>query len=72
MKSFDDLTSLIETTSLNKDWIVKTNAKPTQVALWIIKGELRVCGIYWENDKIGAWDDENAISMTNIILDLPK
>lgn len=28
MKSFDDLTELIATTTLSKDWIKKTRAKP--------------------------------------------
>lgn len=66
----DNLNDLIKTTSLNKEWLEKTNSKPTKVALWIIKGKLSVCGIYWEGDEGGCWDDENAVSMTNIILKL--
>ena len=66
----DDLHTLIETTTLNKDQLEKTNAKPTKVALWIWKGNLSVCAIYWKGEKGGTWDDENAVSMTNIILDL--
>lgn len=66
----DDLNTLIETTTLNKDWIKNTNAKPTKVALWIWKGKLSVCGIYWKGNSHGTWDDENAVSMTNLIVDL--
>lgn len=70
MKKLDDLNDLINTTTLNKDWIKKTNAKPVKVALWITKSGLNVCGTYWEGDEGGCWDDENAVSMTNIILKL--
>jgi len=72
MKRFDDLTELIETTTLSKDWIIKTKAKPTKVALWIIRGQLTVVGVFWQGTEFGAWDDENGVSMTDIIVDLPK
>ena len=47
----DDLHTLIETTTLNKDWLKRTNAKPTQVALCIWKGKLSICGIYWKGNE---------------------
>ncbi len=68
--SLDDLTVLINTTTLNKEWLIKTNARPTKVALWTYGNRLSVCGIYWKGDSYGTWDDENAVSMTNIILDI--
>lgn len=72
MKALDDLTTLIETTTLSKDWIKKTNAIPTKIALWCLRGELSVVAIFWEGTDFGAWDDENAVSATNIIIDLPQ
>lgn len=66
----DNLSNLIDSTSLSRDWIKYTEAKPTKVALWIIHKQLKVCAIYWEGNEGGVWDDENAVSMTNIILDL--
>lgn len=70
MANLDDLTTLLETTSLSKEWIKETNAKPTQIALFCIKGKMEVIAIYWEGNKGGAWDDENAVSMTNLICNL--
>ena len=70
MKRLDDLTTLIETTTLSKDWIKETNAKPTKIALYCIRGKLTVMGIFWQGDDGGTWDDENAVSMTNIILNI--
>lgn len=67
----DNLDLLKETTTLSKEWINNTNAKPKKVALWVCKNGLSVAGIYWENSTQGVWDDENAVSMTNLILDLP-
>lgn len=72
MKRLDDLSTLIETTSLSKEWIVKTEAKPTKIALFCIKGELQVIGIFWQGNEFGTWDDENAVSMTELIIDLPS
>jgi len=72
MISLDDLRRLKETTSLSKKWIENTKAVPKQVALWIINNELRVCAVYWQGNSYGVWDDENAVSMTNLIFDLPK
>lgn len=66
----DDLSSLIDTTTLSKKWIINTNAKPTQAALWVVKGKLSVCAIYWKGNAGGTWDDEGAVSMTDIIIDL--
>lgn len=76
MRYLDDLSKLISTTSLNKEHLIKTGAKPTKVALWVSKGSLQVCGVYWEGydgkRNYGVWDDENSVSMTDIILDLPR
>lgn len=66
----NNLSTLIETTSLSKEWLIETNAIPIKVALWVIKGNLNVCGIYWKGNSYGCWDDENAVSMTDIILDI--
>lgn len=46
--------------------------KPTKVALYCIKGKMMVMGIFWEGEDGGVWDDENAVSMTTIICDLPQ
>ena len=46
MKIFDNLEYLKQTTSLNVEWIEKTNAKPTNAALWCLKGKLFVVAIY--------------------------
>ena len=70
--SLDNLENLIESTTISKEWIKNTNAKPTKVALWVTKKDLRVCAIYWSNGKEGIWDDENAMSMTRLIVDLPE
>ena len=67
-----DLNTLIETTSLSKEWIKKTKAKPTKVALWCIRGKLSIVGIFWKGTEFGVWDDENGVSMTDIIIDLPN
>ena len=72
MKRLDDLNTLIETTTLSKDWIEKTEAKPTKIALFCIKGKLQVIGIFWQGKEFGVWDDENAVSMTELIIDLPS
>ena len=71
-KQFSDLSSLISTTRLSQEWLKNTNAKPTKVALWTIKGKLQVCTVYWEGKDGGVWEDENALSVCTIILDLPK
>ena len=58
--------------NISEDWINKTNAKPTKIALGVVKNELRLLSRYWEGDDGGCWDDENILSIANIFLDLPK
>lgn len=71
-KQFNDLTTLKSTSHLSQEWLEETNAKPTKVALWIIKKRLQVCTVYWEGSDGGVWEDENALSVCEIIFDLPK
>ena len=70
MKTLDNLNSL-NPYPISKEWINKTKAIPTKVALWIIKGNLQVCSIYWEGTDGGVWTYENNISVTNLILNIP-
>lgn len=70
METLDNLSTLIDSTTLSKKWIVETKARPTKIALYCIKGKLTVVAIYWKGNDGGVWDDENAVSMTNIILEL--
>lgn len=71
-KPFRDLSRVKSGPYINQEWVDKTNAKPTKVALWVVKGKLEVCTLYWEGDDGGVWADENAFSVCGIILDLPK
>jgi len=67
----DDLSSLIETTTLNKKWIKRQNAKPIKAALICNRGRLMVSSICWKgDDEWEVWDDENILSMTDLIVDL--
>lgn len=36
MKPLDDL-NLLNPYPISKEWVIKTKAKPTKVALWVIK-----------------------------------
>lgn len=64
---------LITTTTLSKDWLEKTNAKPTQIAVCCSKGRLLVTSIYWDGTDGGCWDDENALAIPNtVICNLPQ
>ncbi len=56
---------------ISVDWVKKTSAKPTKLALGIIKGQFKILSVYWEGDEYGVWDDENIVSIADLILDLP-
>jgi hypothetical protein len=59
---------LIESTTLNKEWLIKTNAVPIEIAIYCSKDKLLVTAIYWEGNDGGVWDDENALAIPSTII----